>query len=128
MSGKKWFISMIIMSIATLLIIAGCVFWTDPFFHYRKPKDYLYYELVDQRFQNDGITKHFDYDSIITGTSMCENFLASEFDELFGTNSIKVCYSGATYKEINDNLKVAYNSGHSPKYVLTKLMEVRCKH
>ena len=121
MNGKKWFCSIIIMLAATLLIFSGCVFWADPFFHYRKPKDYLYYELIDQRFQNDGITKHFDYDSIITGTSMCENFLTSEFDELFGTNSIKVCYSGATYKEINDNLKVAYNSGHSPKFVLRGL-------
>ncbi len=121
MSGKKWFISMIIMSIATLLIIAGCVFWTDPFFHYRSPNESFYYVLQDQRSQNDGITKHFEYNSIITGTSMAENFLASQFDNLFGTNSIKVTYSGATYKEINDNLKVAYKSGHDVRYVLRGL-------
>ena len=33
------------------------------------------------------------------------------------TRSIKVCYSGATYKELNDNLKVSYESGHDIKYV-----------
>ncbi len=121
MNGKKWIGISLILLAATLLILSGCVFWADPFFHYRKPKDYLYYELSDQRSQNDGITRHFDYDAIITGTSMTENFSASQFDELFGTNSIKVCYSGATYKEIDDNLKVSYDSGHEPLYVLRGL-------
>ncbi len=109
------------MTVASLVIIAGCVFWTDPFFHYRKPRDYFYYRLYDQRSQNDGITKHFEYDGIITGTSMAENFKQSQFDNLFGTNSIKVTYSGATYKEINDNLKVAFESGHDVAYVLRPL-------
>ena len=105
MSGKKWFASMIIMCLAALLVLSGCVFWTDPFFHYRSPRDYFYYDLEEQRYQNDGITRHFDYDAIITGTSMCENFSASEFDSVFGTNSIKVTFSGATYKEIEENLR-----------------------
>jgi hypothetical protein len=118
MNGKKWFISILIMTISALTILAGCVFWTDPFFHYRKPRDYFFYKLYDQRSQNDGITRHFDYDAIITGTSMAENFLPSQFDNLMGTNSIKVTYAGATYKEINDNLNVAYESGHEIKYVL----------
>ncbi len=121
MNGKKWFVSILVMTVTALVIIAGCVFWTDPFFHYRKPRDFFYYRLYDQRSQNDGITKHFDYNSIITGTSMAENFKQSQFDSLFGTNSIKITYSGATYKEINDNLKVAYNSGHRPNYVLRPL-------
>ena len=47
--------------------------------------------------------KHFDYDAIITGTSMTENFLSSEFDSLFGVNSVKTTFSGASYKEINQN-------------------------
>ena len=121
MSGKKWFASIIIMCLAALLVLSGCVFWTDPFFHYRSPRDYFYYDLEEQRYQNDGITRHFDYDAIITGTSMCENFSASEFDSVFGTNSIKVTFSGATYKEIEENLKASFNSGHSPKYVLRGL-------
>jgi hypothetical protein len=121
MNGKKWFYSILILLAVSLLAIGGCVFWTDPFFHYRSPRPYLFYDLEEQRYQNDGITKHFDYDAIITGTSMTENFSASEFDSLFGTNSIKVPFSGATYKEIEENLKVSYESGHSPRYVLRGL-------
>ena len=121
MNGKKWFYSCLILLAVSLFAIAGFVFWTDPFFHYRKPRPYFYYVLEEQRYQNDGITKNFDYDAIITGTSMTENFSASEFDSAFGTNSIKVPFSGATYKEIEENLRVSYKSGHTPKYVLRGL-------
>ena len=118
MTGKKWFLTFIILSALTALLFGTAVFVVDPFFHYRKPSSRLFYLLGDQRSQNDGITKHFDYDAIITGTSMAENFRASQFDELFDVNTIKVCYSGATNKELDSNLRVAYESGHNVKYVL----------
>lgn len=121
MDSKKWFRNFIILLLVLFALAGGLVAFVDPFFHYRKPRDYFYYTLYEQRSQNDGITKHFDYDSIITGTSMAENFRPSIFDEEMGTNSIKVTYAGATYKEINDNLKVAYNTGHEIRYVFRPL-------
>jgi hypothetical protein len=121
MTGKRFFLTTVIMLALTLLVLGTAVFVVDPFFHYRAPDKKLFYTLYDQRSQNDGITRNFDYDSIITGTSMAENFRASYFDELFGTDSVKVCFSGATYKELNDNLKVSYESGHDVRYVLRSL-------
>ena len=81
---------------------ASMVVYIDPYFHYHKPNPEFYYNLKSQRYQNDGILKHFDYDAIITGTSMTENFKSSEFDSLYSVNSIKVSYSGGSFKEIND--------------------------
>ncbi len=121
MTGKRFFLTSLILVLGMLLVFGMTVFVVDPFFHYRAPDKSLYYKLYDQRSQNDGITRFFDYDSIITGTSMAENFKASTFDELMDTKSIKVSYSGATYKELNDNLKVAYESGHEVRYVLRPL-------
>ncbi len=117
MTGKKWFLTFIILFVAVLVFVGGVVAFVDPFFHYRAPGNLFFYRLYDQRSQNDGITRHFDYDTILTGTSMAENFKTSLFDELMGTDSVKIVYSGATYKEINENLKVAYESGHALKYV-----------
>lgn len=99
--------------IAVLTVVGLWVVKIDPFFHYHKPdtKSY-YYILNNQRSQNDGIVKNFEYDALITGTSMTENFKTSEMDGIFGTNSIKVPYSGGTYKEINDNVANALE--HNP--------------
>lgn len=41
---------------------------------------------------------------------MCENFKTSEANRIFNANFIKIPFSGATYKEINDVLQRAYIS------------------
>lgn len=107
MTAKKWVYSFIGIFILILIAIPVLVVSLDPFFHYHAPLGSFYYVLNNQRSQNNGIVKHFDYDALITGTSMTENFKASELDSLFEVNSVKTCYSGAMFKEINDNVKVA---------------------
>ncbi len=103
-------IGMIIFALPTIII--------DPYFHYHKPLDFLYYPLDSERYQNNGITKNFDYDALITGTSMAENFKTSELNEIFGVNSIKVPYSGGTYKEINKNILVGLETHENVKIVV----------
>lgn len=111
--SKKWIIGYLILVIGTLSLAGYSVVKVDPFFHYHKPNtDRYYYYLDNPRSQNDGIIKHFEYDAIIIGTSMTENFKTTEMDALFGTHSIKVPYPGASYKEINDNLVNALE--HNP--------------
>ncbi|MCR5657679.1 MAG: hypothetical protein K6G06_09480 [Butyrivibrio sp.] len=121
MTAKKWFFTSLILTVLSLLLIGGVVFFVDPFFHYRAPNEKFFYKLYDERSQNDGITRNFDYDAIITGTSMAENFNATQFDRGMDVTTIKVPYSGATYKEIDDNLERAFDSGHNIKYVLRPL-------
>lgn len=109
--------------VATILGTVGTwVYEIDPFFHFHKPyTDVYYYNLNNQRSQNDGICKHFDYDALITGTSLVENFKTSEFDKIFGVNSIKVPYSGGSYKEINDNLVRALACNNNLKTIVRGL-------
>lgn len=121
MKAKTWLCAFLILILAFLVMIGGFVVYLDPFFHYHAPLGGWYYELGEQRSQNDGITRHFSYDAVITGTSMSENFKASEFDALFGTRSVKLPYPGATFKEINDNLKAAFETHDSIRYVLRPL-------
>lgn len=109
---------MLAVLLAALAFIGGANAMVDPFFHYHGPYKGLQYPIDNERYQNDGITRHFDYDAVITGSSMTENFKTSQFDRLFGTKSVKVPFSGGRYKEINDNLTRAYESGHDPKIVL----------
>ena len=92
MKAKTWLRAFLILILAFLVMIGGFVVYLDPFFHYHAPLGGWYYELGEQRSQNDGITRHFSYDAVITGTSMSENFKASEFDALFGTHSVKLPY------------------------------------
>ena len=80
---KRWCVSFLCMTMLLLLAGGSINGIVDPYFHYHKPLAGLEYAIYDERYQNDGIVKHFDYDAILTGTSMTENFKTSEFDALF---------------------------------------------
>ena len=122
MKAKKWIVSWIIGVLGILVFLGIVVYKVDPYFHYHKPDiEKYFYDLNNQRSQNDGITKHFSYNALITGTYMTENFETSDMDELFGTHSIKVPYSGGSYKEINDNLKKAVECNSNLKIVVRGL-------
>lgn len=119
--SKKWTILFLAVWLGILATVSEVIAVVDPFFHYHKPLSGLFYHILYERNQNDGIVRYFDYDAIVTGTSMAERFKASELDALFGVKSVKVPFSGATYKEINDNLKVALKHHPETKLIVRPL-------
>jgi len=100
--------------LAALFIAAAALVWyIDPFFHYHAPHtDKFFYTIDNQRSANDGIAKHFDYDAVITGSSMTANFRTSEMDALFGSKAVKLTAAGATFYEINESIETAFE--HNP--------------
>lgn len=123
---KRWTFGTLSVMAAAFILTAFITVYRDPFFHYHAPlPEYNYPQKVypdnNERYLNDGISRNFSYDGIITGTSMTENFKTSEADELFDANFIKVSYAGAKYKEINDNLKRAYEEDKEIKYIIRGL-------
>lgn len=108
MSSRKWVCACLLLVAAGLLATGVFVFIIDPFFHYHAPYvSSFWYVLDNERSQNDGILRHFEYDSVIIGTSMTENFKTSEAQSAFGGQWVKVPFPGATYKEINQYVALA---------------------
>lgn len=124
-SGKKWGICLISCFLVILLVLGTFMVVVDPCFHYHKPLAGIGYSLLNERYQNNGIVKQFEYDAIITGSSMTECFRTTQMDEIFGVKSIKVPYSGGSYKEVNDNLKVATEHNPDIKVVVRCLDAMR---
>ena len=118
---KKWVIGFFALLLAALTLIGGVVALIDPYFHYHAPLDALSYDIYYQRYQNDGIVKHFDYDAIITGNSMAECFKSSDCDRLFGVSSVKVPFTGATPKELDACLRTAFEHNENIRLVVMAL-------
>ena len=121
MKAKKWNIVVITGTVLILGCLIAATIIIDPFLHYHAPLSGLEYPLKDERYQNDGMARHYDYDALITGTSMTQNFKCSEFDELWGANSLKTSYSGASYHELNECIRRALRYNSEVKYVLCSL-------
>jgi len=110
-SAKKWGLCAIAFLGILVVGMALLTYLVDPYFHFHKPLAGIKYRLYEQRYINDGISRHFEYDAVITGNSLSENTKSSEFDQLFGCNSIKLPYSGAGFKELWTSLDrtLSYN-------------------
>ncbi len=116
--SKKNYIVFIILFLGLLILGGALTAFIDPFFHYHKPLKGFSYKLDKERYINTGIVNNYDYDAIITGTSMTECFKTSEFDSLFGVNSVKVPFSGGSHREVNELLESAFNHNDHIRYVI----------
>lgn len=113
---KSWFITVVCVTVGIIIFISALNVIVDPYFHFHKP--ITKYRLYEERYTNDGIARHFDYDTIIIGNSLAQNFKISQYDELFGTNSVKLPYSGAWYKELWESLDRALSYNSEAKEIL----------
>lgn len=87
------------LTVAAILLIlcAGVVILFDPFFHYHKPLPFLKAVLWEKEYQVPGTLDHFDYNAVIAGSSVAENYNNHWFDENFDCTSVKAIRSyGAT--------------------------------
>ena len=119
--AKAWVLALIVIPLICLSGIAALTAYVDPYFHFHGPVPGLGYILEDERYQNDGIAKNFDYNAMIAGTSMTENFKTSSLDRIFGTVSVKVPFSGGSYYEVDNIVRVGIKHNPDLKMVVRGL-------
>lgn len=122
MKGKQFLFGFLAGSCVILGALGYQVWKVDPYFHYHAPDTAAHsYTLNAERYQNDGIVKHFTYDAMITGSSMTSNFKASQMDELFGVRTVKTTFLGATPKETAMLIRAALKANPDLKMVLRSI-------
>lgn len=99
-----------------LLVAAGLNYAVDPLLHFHRPWFGLQPVLTNARYQNAGVIRNLEYDNLILGNSMCENFDSTWFDELWCGTTVKAPISGACAINWIDELALAKE--RSPKYIL----------
>ena len=102
------FIKILFLTAIFIIGIASLFnFIIDPYQQYRKPILYKTFYGGNQRAFNPGLARNHDYNSIIIGSSMTENFLISKSSELLN-NPIKLSISGGSAHEIFLTLNSAF--------------------
>ena len=111
--------------VAALGLIAATIaafdFAVDPFQHYRKPSWYeaRYYRPL-QRYVNPGMARHDDYDTVITGSSMMENYRNAEAGRILGGKVIDLAMGAMTAYEQRELLATIFAAGRA-KHVIFDL-------
>lgn len=103
-----------------LLLCIFVVVLFDPFFQYHKPLKGLKAVLTDKEYQCVGSLKTFDYDSVIAGSSVSENYYNDWFNQGFDCNVIKAIRSYGATADLCYLLDIAF-SCQDLKYVFYNL-------
>ncbi len=111
MKAKTWTKWVICIWFFAVVFIGATVIIVDPYHHYHKPLSCFTYEVGDAAYTNDGKCKNFEYDALITGTSMTSGFSEEEASEIFDKTFIRATFLGEGFKRVNENLEtaIAYN-------------------
>lgn len=110
MTEQKFIKSFFIRSGILLLSVIAVVVIFDPFYQYHKPLPGLKSVLTDKEYQCVGTLRNFDYDSLIVGSSVCENYNNKWFDNGFQCRTIKAIRSYGATADLCYLLDVAYET------------------
>ena len=95
MSAKRWCLLSLRLLIALCLLTVALVALVDPFEIYHRALFYTpAYDSRTQMYNNAGIARHHEYDSVILGSSVTENCMPSDYDAALGGRFVKLCMNG----------------------------------
>lgn len=118
MQYRNFLFKSLVTTLTLLTLVAGLNFLFDPLQFYRKAAFYQPAFSKEQRYQNPGLARNYDYNTIIIGTSMTENFVPSYVDKTLGVKTIKLSMSAATAREENLIMQVALRTGRIQNVII----------
>ena len=97
MSHKHWSLLALALLVCALCGVIGSVMLIDPFEIYHQATAFIPpITNGTQNYSNAGVAKSYDYDSVVIGSSMTENFTPSQLDTLLGGRFVKLPINGGS--------------------------------
>lgn len=121
MNSKKIIIATFSLLLCSLLIMGTINFAIDPLFQYHKPWFGLEANVINERYQNAGIAKNFDFKNVIIGNSMSENFIVSDVENVFGGKTVKLTAAGSHILDWTYILTILQERNEHPENILFNL-------
>ncbi|MBP8785822.1 MAG: hypothetical protein KBH12_10095 [Synergistaceae bacterium] len=72
----------------------------------------------EERYQNAGLAKNYEYDTVIVGTSMTQNFRSSYIDNKLNTKSLRLSMAGGTIHEQFLTVDLAVRNNENLKKII----------
>ena len=114
MGHKRWCGHVLLWIAILLCLSAAIVYVVDPCIRYRRPRFYKPF-YVDSEIQLPGMIRNYDYNSILIGSSMSQNFRSSDFKREMGLDLLKAACPGISSKDYSLLFDVIMEEGnHKP--------------
>ena len=111
MTRKQWAALSLSLLGAGIGGIIAAVALVDPFEVYHQATAFIPpITNGTQNYSNAGIAKNYEYDSVVIGSSMTENFTPSQLDRLFGGRFVKLPINGGSPFNHKQMMDLAFSS------------------
>lgn len=100
MNKKKALKWLVICLVTVMLLPAIITYIFDPFYQYHKPFFNLNASLYDRDNQVVGTIRTFDYDSVLLGSSVAENFDTTVLDSQFNCQTLKIIRAAGSVADL----------------------------
>lgn len=107
MSASKWILSSFCCVLVLLLLLSTIAFCVDPFMQFRV-RDNSY--MLTEWYLSPGLVKNYDYDTLIVGSSMAQNFDMDMFRNALGATPLRIGLGGILPTEITQILNLSYET------------------
>ncbi|HCJ51359.1 MAG TPA: hypothetical protein DHV67_05810 [Gallionella sp.] len=97
--AKKWVLVYLILVLVPIIMLIGAFWAYDPLQLYHKPWGRPATFNTNMRIQAAGIIRNHDFDSIILGTSIMENYSSKEVGKRLSGNFVNISISAGDYFE-----------------------------
>jgi len=114
-SASKWIRNFLCFLLAMLLLLSAIAYVVDPFMQFRA-RDNAY--LLEEWYVGGGLIKTYDYDTLILGSSMVQNFDMDVFRQVLGVKPLHIGLGAMTPEEMAEFLNLAYDTGKADTYYL----------
>ena len=114
-SNTKWIVIFISLFLAISIGVGMVNYFVDPFFCYRMSDNE---HFLIPHYVSPGLIKHYDYDTLILGSSMIQNFNMDSFRTKLKCNPLHVGVSSITPEEILKYIELSENIGKTQKYYI----------
>lgn len=98
---KRWSCGLLLTLLLVLGACAAVVYWVDPCFYYRMPKDRAPV-FFSERYQTAGIVRNNAADVVLLGSSMTANYRGSKVGAAFGGTGLRLTIPDGYYSEFDE--------------------------
>jgi len=117
----------VVLICITILPFTTVNFIVDPEQYFRKSRFYTVIFDENERFQNPGLAKHYNYDAILIGTSLSWGFDTDYIDRALNVRSLKLAMAGSYIHEQYLMARLAIKTG-KVKRVIWEIAPERLKN
>lgn len=111
--ARRWIALFLVSILFIVLLFCSMIYVIDPFLQFRI-KDNAY--ALPERYVCGGLIKNYDYDTLIVGSSMTQNFNMDVFRKELGVSPLHIGIGGLSWPEIDALLRYANSKGKADSY------------